>query len=474
MATEGGARLEFVAQDSSLPLNISLPATDCYEQKKLILLESRAALHEQYPDVAVSDSQDWGEALACVPVSTTGVCHGVLVFCFEKARSFSDADQAFFMNLARQGALALERSHFYEEAQRNIRSREELMAIIAHDLRAPLTVSSLIAYQLLEHNPDSPEATNSSSYADLLLGNNEQMERLIRDMLSFSAIESGRLDVTPQHYDLGDILERVVETARLGRNAQPIELLHPDSSIQVLCDRDRLVQIMVNLIANARKYTDPSGQISVCYEERSGEARIAVKDTGVGIAPEVLPQIFDRFWTGGRRGEARSYGLGLFIVKGLVQAQGGRVWAESSPGQGSTFFFTLPLAEAEQAEAPRFSRKVLFVDDDNAFRREVAEILSEQGLDVVAVPDGLQALQWLGENGPPGLVLMDLMMPEVNGWELHTEIQTDPTLSSLPVVVISSADKSRVAPLLPGVAAYLPKPVGLKELVETVKKHIHT
>lgn len=479
-----GSTLEFVHAHGYHPDSVErfakihieafLPAADAYRERKPVLIETQADWYEQYPDISDVVAHNWGEAFACVPVSTTGVCHGVLVFSFEEACSFTEEDLAFFMNLGRQGALALERAHFYKEAERTLRSRENLLAMVAHDLRGPLTVVSMFASQMLQRSPGTFEREEFVRRAELLLHKAQQMERLVRDTLDFSAIDAGKLSVSPECHDLVTILRQAVEAARLRAGDRTIELIMPeaDDGLEVLCDRGRVAQIMDNLIGNAIKFTGETGRITVRCTMESDEALIAVEDTGEGIAPEDLPHLFERFWSGERKdGNPGGHGLGLFIVKGLVEAQGGRIWAESTPGEGSTFFFTLPQAGTDGKGAPRTRHEVLLIDDDDAFRREVREILTEQGFDVAAVSNGREALEWLNENSLPSLVLMDLMMPVMDGWELYTQMQTDPVLATIPVVVISSADSSRVEPLRAHVADYLQKPVGLKQLIDVVTRY---
>lgn len=448
------------------------PAAQTYRTKELNLLESPEEITGRHPR---KDTDDWGKALACVPVATTGVCHGVLVFSFAEPRRFSDEQKAFLTNIARQGALALERAHYYEEAKRAVRTRDDLLAMAAHDLRSPLTVISVSAAEMLRGSFQAFDQKQLEERAGLLLDNVDRMERLIRDMLDFSVIDAGELTVSTAPAAVVPLLRQAVESYRTRGGTPAVRLDAPDDAheLQVVCDRERLTQILDNLIGNAVKFTDEGGEVTVRCRSKPNEVVVSIEDTGVGIAPQHLPHIFDRFWSGGADENNRNgHGLGLFIVKALVEAQGGRIEAHSTPGEGSTFRFTVPRTGTERPASSPARRRVLLVDDDDAFRHEVREILTGQGFEIAVATNGEEALDWLEDNGPPALVLLDLMMPVMSGWELYTEMQTDPVWASVPVVVVTSADNARVQPLQSQVDACLAKPVGLRELIDTVEQFV--
>jgi signal transduction histidine kinase len=181
-------------------------------------------------------------------------------------------------------------------------------------------------------------------YADIIRRSTDRMNRLIADLLDLASIEAGRLVVTRQHHDAAVIARDVVElqlpiaTPRRLR----LEAHLPDQPLMVRCDRDRVLQVLANLIGNAIKFTPAGGEIAVELIAHEGAARFGIVDTGPGIPPEHVPHLFDRYWQG-KQAARGGVGLGLSIAKGLVEAHGGRIWVVSTPGQGAAFYFTIPL-----------------------------------------------------------------------------------------------------------------------------------
>jgi signal transduction histidine kinase len=176
------------------------------------------------------------------------------------------------------------------------------------------------------------------------------MDRLIQDLLDVTRMEAGRLSIEQRRLPAGQLIQDAVEAQRAGAARVGLQLasdLAPELPA-IWADRDRLLQIFENLIGNAIKFTDPPGRIVVGAASRGGEVQFWVGDTGAGIPADDIPQLFDRFWQGGKA-KRKGAGLGLPIVKGLVAAHGGRVWVESTPGRGSVFFFTIPSAPTAEA-----------------------------------------------------------------------------------------------------------------------------
>jgi signal transduction histidine kinase len=204
---------------------------------------------------------------------------------------------------------------------------------------------------LLRRPRGEPER-RSEKPADAIERAAYRMSRLIDDLLDITSMEAGRLSIEQTRIRAGEALSEFVETHKLLASSRSLELrldVAPDSG-EVFADRDRLLQVFENLIDNAVKFTKSGGCVTVGGAPGNGEFLFWVEDTGAGIASDDLSHLFDRFWQA-RKADRRGAGLGLPIVKGIVEAQGGRVWVESQVGEGSTFFFTLPLANAEPTMA---------------------------------------------------------------------------------------------------------------------------
>ena len=229
------------------------------------------------------------------------------------------------------------------EAEAAVATREALLAIVSHDLRNPLSVIVTCAAFLQRTAGAGNDGERVHKSAQTILRSADRMGRLIADLLDLAQIQAGKLAVEQKRQDVDVLIHDGVEMLRPLATEKNLKLDGITSSgLLVACDRERALQIFSNLVGNAIKYTPEGG--SICIEARSTglEARFAVRDTGQGLPEEELPRIFDRFWQAQNKNRA-GIGLGLSIVKGLVEAHGGRLWVESKLGAGSTFFFTLPL-----------------------------------------------------------------------------------------------------------------------------------
>ncbi len=213
--------------------------------------------------------------------------------------------------------------------------REDLMRAVSHDLRNPLQVV-LLQGQRLQRVPD--DKANRSALT--IMAAARRMDRMLRDLSDAARSELGKLDLAPVALELRPFVEGILEQAEGVLDRPRVENAVPPSSPRVLADPDRLDRILVNLVGNALKYSRE--RVVVSAEGNGQEVRISVADSGPGIAPEDLPRVFERYYRG-QRHEGEGLGLGLFIVRKLVEAHGGRIWADSRPGQGSTFTFTLPV-----------------------------------------------------------------------------------------------------------------------------------
>jgi signal transduction histidine kinase len=273
----------------------------------------------------------------------------------ERAR----ADQGLFAERdARQRALsallALERAqtdeHLLDErglTDEMIGSRDDFLAIVSHDLRNMLGGLAMSAAVLLRSEDNAIGRDAIDREARRIQRYTARMTRLVGDLLDVVSIDAGRLAVTPERHDAKELLGETLDVFRpLARVKMiSIETDVRGGSLIARYDYERILQVLANLVGNAIKFTAEGGRINLEVEVVGDEVRFAVRDNGVGIDPDKLRVVFDRFWQG-REKHHLGLGLGLFISKCVVEAHGGRIWAESQPGAGSAFYFTLPVARA--------------------------------------------------------------------------------------------------------------------------------
>ena len=251
-------------------------------------------------------------------------------------------------------AAALERTATSEaaaraEAEAAVATRDLLLAIVSHDLRNPLSVIVTNATILQRTTIAGKDGERVDTSAQTILRSADRMKRLIADLLDFAQIQAGQLAVERVLQDVEGLVRDCVEMLTQQAAAKDLKAV-TSAGLLVLCDRERVLQVLSNLVGNAIKFTPDGGSIVVEARADGHGVRFSVRDTGRGISEEDLPRVFDRFWQAQRKNRA-GIGLGLSIAKGLVEAHGGRLSAESRLGAGTTFFFTLPLAEVV-AETP--------------------------------------------------------------------------------------------------------------------------
>ncbi len=267
---------------------------------------------------------------------------------------FDRQDVHVAKDLAQRAALSIENGRLYQTAQAAVRARDDLMGVVAHDLRNPLSVILMYAEALPMLNGDGDQQTQETAAA--IARSARRMNRLIQDLLDVSRIEAGGLSVRCVPLDPTRLVADAVESQRPLASSEQLDLRLDVSTPlpEVQGDRDRLTQVLENLIGNAIKFTEAGGRVIVGAKRHNGDVLFWVDDAGVGIRPEDVPRVFDRFWQAtGQDKAALGSGLGLPIVKGIVEAHGGRVWVESALGRGTTVLFTIPTTAPSAAQRSR-------------------------------------------------------------------------------------------------------------------------
>ena len=266
------------------------------------------------------------------------------------------------LSALRQEAVRKERAHaeetrrLLEEARTATRARDDMVAVVTHDLRAPLAAIRTAA-ELIQHARVQGDSDRVRSKASLIERSVDAMVRLIGDLLDISSIESGTLTVTPRPEHVGPILEQLRDTFGATAHEKGVALtfdVEPGLAAPAV-DKDRVVQALSNLVGNAIKFTAGGGRVEVSVKREDGGILFAVRDTGIGISAEAMDHIFDRFWHSAQQGRT-GHGLGLSIAKGIIEAHGGTLQVESERGRGSTFSFVLDAPGVRAVDAPRRDR----------------------------------------------------------------------------------------------------------------------
>ena len=359
------------------------------------------------------------------------------------------------------------------------RQRAEFLDMVSHELRAPLSAIKGAAATLVEAST-SLDRAEMRAFSRIIVDQADQMRGLVSDLLDAGRIDSGTLSVAPEPTEVAALVDRARNTFLTGGSGCDVVIdLAPDLP-PVMADRRRIVQVLNNLFHNAARHAPASSPIRVEAVREGVHVAISVCDQGRGIAPEQLAHLFRKHARinvdEGERGIGS--GLGLAICKGLVEAHGGRIHAESAgPGQGARFTFTIPIAGEGRGGAPRAGlarpylqggerSRVLVVDDDPQMLRFLRDALTEAGYDVLVTGDP-HDLPALIDAERPHLVLLDLMLPDVDGIELMQQV---PELSDQPVIFISAygRDETIARALSSGAADYIVKPFSPTELVARI------
>jgi len=284
-------------------------------------------------------------SLVLVPLIGRGRLLGVLTFAATRAdRKFTKGDLPLLEDVAQRTALGADNARLYQQSRQASRARDDTLAVVSHDLRNGLNTVLTAVGLLLRSLPPDGDGRRDRRHVEAIRRSAERMNRLIGDLLDVASIEAGRLFVEPHPEPVRPLIHEALESARpqaLEKSLRLEERLL--RSLDVVCDRERVLQVLGNLIGNAIKFTPEGGSVTVSAEPIGDEVVFAVRDSGVGVAAKQLPHVFDRFWQATPKARLGS-GLGLTIAKGVVEALGGRIWVETRPGEGTTFFFTMPLA----------------------------------------------------------------------------------------------------------------------------------
>ena len=366
------------------------------------------------------------------------------------------------------------------------RQRTEFISMVSHELRDPLTSIKGSATTLLEDSSELDPAEMNAFYR-IILTHADHMRRLISDLLDAGRIDAGTLTVVPEPSEVAALVDQARSTFQSGGRRHTLLLDLPPDLPRVMADRQRIKQVLNNLFSNAARHAPESSPIGVSAVHDGAHVAVSVHDDGSGIAPDKLPHLFrkhgvveDSLADGMRPSGIAGSGLGLAICKGLVEAHGGRIWAESAGiGLGMCITFTIPVTEeaielprvvaevnSRRADTDRERIRILVVDDDPQTLRYVRDALADAGYDPIVTGDHMEVPHII-QAEKPGLVLLDLLLPDADGIKLMESVHE---LAELPVIFISAygRDETIARALELGAEDYLVKPFSPTELVARI------
>ena len=363
------------------------------------------------------------------------------------------------------------------------RLRAEFLGVVSHELRAPLTTIKGSAATALR-SPSPLDPVEARQFFRIIDEQADQMRDLINDLLDLTRIESGNLSVAPEPTEVAAVIEQARNAFLSSGAGNAVEVEVVPALPRIGADRQRVAQVLYNLFANASRYSPEASAITVAAYREDQLVAVSVTDRGIGVSPEDLPHLFSKF-SRIDRGEGRwpvgGHGLGLAICKGIVEAHGGRIWAESAgPGRGARFTFTIPVVDeavgdraADPAAGgaagppPTERERILAVDDDPQILRYIRRTLSEAGYTPIVTADPEEMVPLLAAERPH-LVLLNLVLPGTDGFELMRRI---PHLFDAPVIFLSGRgrDQDIARAFEMGAADYVVKPFSPTELVARIR-----
>jgi PAS domain S-box-containing protein len=424
-------------------------------------------------------------AVLAVPLRVKGEVIGAISTAHREIRTFSQAEVDLLQAFADQAALAMRNVQLFAreqmaraEAEAASRAKDQFLALLAHELRNPL--APIVSAAALLRRPGAPPAAVEQSAA-IVERQAKNLARLLDDLLDVSRITRGRIELRLQTVSIADAVTSALEATRplVDERRQSVAVTLPAVPLYVEADPARLEQIIVNVLNNASKYTAPEGRLGVVVAEEAGEVVLRIRDTGIGIAADVLPRIFELFVQGDQSLAHTSGGLGigLTLVHRLVALHRGRVSAHSEgPGRGSEFAIVLPRSRQPVADGPPAAAvaergpaaAVLLIEDNADARQSLRTLLEHEGHRVDEAADGVTGLV-RAETTRPDIVLVDIGLPIMDGYEVARRIRSRRGAAPILVAITGygQADDRRRAREA-GFDAHLTKPVSPDHLAHVL------
>ncbi|MCZ6873445.1 MAG: response regulator, partial [bacterium] len=445
-----------------------------------------------------------------VPLKARNMVIGILYAISYRPNRFRQEDQQLLSALADQGAIAIENARLYEQVRRHTaeletkveertrelqetnqkletasRHKSGFLANMSHELRTPMNAIIGFTRLVMRRSKDVLEPRQYENLEKIRISADHLM-RLINDILDLSKIEAGRIEIYPMDFNLQPLIDTCLRTVEPMIDSDRLKLVKAvnDDLPMLYTDEDKLKQILMNLLSNAVKFTE-QGFVTVTASQQGSDIAIGVTDTGIGIAEEALERIFEEF-SQADSSTTRQYGgtgLGLPISRHLAHLMGGDITLQSSAGVGSTFTITIPLRYGGEhlpadivspfehegaASVLKHGKVVLVIDDDPHMLYLLQENLSEAGYQVEGVVSGAEGIQRARELEPFAIIL-DILMPHKDGWQVMHELKADLTTRDIPIIVLSIIDQKDLGYRL-GAFDYLLKPFDHDSILSTLAR----
>ena len=432
-------------------------------------------------------------SVVMLPLLSEGEVFGVIGAGSKAPRDYTEAEINAMEILAAQASAALVNARLFEQLREANRTKDEFLSTLSHELRTPLTPILGWLHLLKGFASQDPKLAQGLATIER---NSNQLSSLIKDLLDLTRIMSGKIEIAREPVDIAALVKSIIEQLRPQARSRriDIEMIAPDGPFVIDIDPVRIQQIISNLTSNALKFTPDGGRITVAlkpesYDEDTGSngITIEIKDTGIGIEPEFLPRIFDRFSQahGGLNRRFGGLGLGLAISRAIVEIHGGHIHAESAgPGQGSTFTVWLPVSGAtglqgdgplvttmEEAATENLGLRVLVIEDSPDTLNMLTIWLETFGCETATAADAREGLRLAAER-KPDLVISDIGLPEIDGYEVIRTLRRMPGLEHVPAIALTgyAREEDRELAMAAGYDAHIAKPTQIGHLLQLIKK----
>ena len=479
-----------------------------------LLINRDSDIMAEYDKIGVEQTGKQAVSFLGVPIPIEDKVIGVLSVQSTKQESrFMEDDKKLLSTIAINVGVALHNAELFEEAKEAKARAEDaneaksaFLSTVSHELRTPLTsvlgFAKIIRKRLeekifpaitVEDQKIKRTMKQISENLNVVVSEGERLTNLINDVLDLAKIESGRMEWNSKPIFLQDVIDRAIASTSSLFEEKGLTLKKnvPGDLPLINADEDKLIQVVINLLSNAVKFTD-KGKVSIEAYIDKGQILVEVQDTGIGIAAEDRHKIFERFRQAGDTltDKPKGTGLGLPICREIIEHHGGIIWMKSEFGVGSSFFFSIPaMGEGVSNQPIQLDRiikslkkqikhtslndlekvpMILVVDDDTPIRSLLRQELTEAGYQVEEAANGKAALDMVRQI-KPDLIILDVMMPEINGFDVAAVLKNDPTTMSIPIIILSIIqDKERGFKI--GVDRYLTKPINTEQLFHEVEE----